>query len=96
MAMRVMTTNVLSADRAGGVGTSMASRWPLGEVREVDLPFTDRTGDFPWAAAVVAEVLTEDSPLRRIGAGPGGTKGRLPVAAWLIRAGPIAREPRTG
>ena len=42
-----MTTNVLSADRAGGVGTAMASRRPLGEVREVDLHITDHTGDFP-------------------------------------------------
>ena len=42
---------------ADGVGAALASRWPLGEVGEVDLHVTDRTAGFPWAAAVVAEVL---------------------------------------
>lgn len=42
---------------ADGVGAALASRWPLGEVNETDLHVTDRTADFPWAAAVVAEVL---------------------------------------
>jgi endonuclease/exonuclease/phosphatase family metal-dependent hydrolase len=42
---------------ADGVGAALASCWPLGEVAEVDLHVTDRTWDFPWAAAVVAEVL---------------------------------------
>jgi endonuclease/exonuclease/phosphatase family metal-dependent hydrolase len=39
-----------------GVGAVLASRWPLGEVREVDLRLTPRTADFPWCAAVLAEV----------------------------------------
>ena len=46
-----------SRKSAGGVGAALASRWPLGEVSEIDLHVTDRTDDFPWAAAVVAEVL---------------------------------------
>lgn len=32
---------------------AVASRWPLGEVREVDLHVTPRTADFPCAALVV-------------------------------------------
>jgi endonuclease/exonuclease/phosphatase family metal-dependent hydrolase len=40
-----------------GVGAVLASRWPLGEVREVDLRLTPRAADFPWCAAVLAEVL---------------------------------------
>ena len=42
---------------ADGVGAAMVSRWPLGTVQEVDLHVTGRTADFPWCAAVVAEVL---------------------------------------
>jgi endonuclease/exonuclease/phosphatase family metal-dependent hydrolase len=45
---------------ADGVGAALASRWPLGEIHEVDLHVTDRTGDFPWAAAVITEVLAPD------------------------------------
>jgi endonuclease/exonuclease/phosphatase family metal-dependent hydrolase len=40
-----------------GVGAALASRWPLGTVREIDLHVTDRTAGFPWSAAVVAEVI---------------------------------------
>ena len=40
-----------------GVGAVLASRWPLGEVREIDLRLTPRVADFPWCAAVLAEVL---------------------------------------
>jgi endonuclease/exonuclease/phosphatase family metal-dependent hydrolase len=43
-----------SADRVGAV---LASRWPFGSVREVDLHVTERVDDLPWAAAVTAEVL---------------------------------------
>jgi endonuclease/exonuclease/phosphatase family metal-dependent hydrolase len=40
----------------GGVGAALASRWPIGVVREVDLHVVSRV-DPPWAAAVVvAEV----------------------------------------
>jgi endonuclease/exonuclease/phosphatase family metal-dependent hydrolase len=37
-------------------GASIASRWPLGEVHEVDLHLTPRTADFP-CTTLVAEVL---------------------------------------
>jgi endonuclease/exonuclease/phosphatase family metal-dependent hydrolase len=40
-----------------GSGISIASRWPLGEVEEVDLHVTDRTTDF-WCSALIAEVRT--------------------------------------
>jgi endonuclease/exonuclease/phosphatase family metal-dependent hydrolase len=40
-------------------GASIASRWPLGEVREVDLNVTPRTADFP-CTTIVAEVLAPD------------------------------------
>jgi endonuclease/exonuclease/phosphatase family metal-dependent hydrolase len=46
-----------SGRAADGVGAAMTSRWPLGTVQEVDLHVTGRTADFPWCAAVVAEVL---------------------------------------
>ena len=39
-----------------GMGISIASRWPLGEVQEVDLHVTPRTGNFP-CGTLVAEVL---------------------------------------
>jgi endonuclease/exonuclease/phosphatase family metal-dependent hydrolase len=45
-----------SARSADGVGAVLASRWPLGQAREVDLHVTTRVDDLPWAAAVVAEV----------------------------------------
>jgi endonuclease/exonuclease/phosphatase family metal-dependent hydrolase len=41
---------------ADGQGVSIASRWPLGEVREVDLDVTSRTADFA-CTALVAEVV---------------------------------------
>jgi endonuclease/exonuclease/phosphatase family metal-dependent hydrolase len=41
---------------ADGSGASIASRWPLGEVHEVDLHLTPRTADFP-CTTLVAEVL---------------------------------------
>ena len=50
---RTAPHSVRSAD---GVGAVLASRWPFGAVREVDLRVTPRV-DLPWAAAVVAEVL---------------------------------------
>ena len=40
----------------GNYAASIASRWPLGEVREVDLHVTLRTEDYP-CAAIAAEVL---------------------------------------
>lgn len=40
-----------------GVGAAVASRWPLGQIREVDLHVTSRTAALPWCAAVVVEVL---------------------------------------
>ena len=39
-----------------GSGTSIASRWPLDEVREVDQHVTARTGEFP-CTTLVAEVI---------------------------------------
>jgi endonuclease/exonuclease/phosphatase family metal-dependent hydrolase len=38
----------------GGVGAALASRWPIGVVREIDLHVASRV-DLPWAAAA-AEV----------------------------------------
>jgi endonuclease/exonuclease/phosphatase family metal-dependent hydrolase len=49
-----------SGRSADGVGAALASRRPLGAVREVDLHVTDRV-TLPWSAAVVAEV--EASPV---------------------------------
>ncbi len=37
------------------MGISIASRWPLGDVKEIDLQVTPRTANFP-AAALIAEV----------------------------------------
>jgi endonuclease/exonuclease/phosphatase family metal-dependent hydrolase len=45
-----------SARSDDGVGAVLASRWPLGEVGEIDLRVTSRVEGLPWAAAVVAEV----------------------------------------
>jgi len=39
-----------------GQGVSIASRWPLGSVREVDLDVTSRSGDFAHTT-LIAEVL---------------------------------------
>jgi endonuclease/exonuclease/phosphatase family metal-dependent hydrolase len=44
---------------ADGQGISIASRWPLGEVREVDLNVTPRTADFA-CTTLVAEILAPD------------------------------------
>jgi endonuclease/exonuclease/phosphatase family metal-dependent hydrolase len=49
-----------SGRSADGVGAVLASRFPLGTVREVDLHVTPRTAGFPWSAAVVAEVIAPD------------------------------------
>jgi endonuclease/exonuclease/phosphatase family metal-dependent hydrolase len=38
-----------------GIGISIASRWPLGEVHELDLHLTPRTADFP-CTTLLAEV----------------------------------------
>src|SRR6266567_4232335 len=43
-----------------GMGISIASCWPLGEVRELDLHVTPRTVDFP-CTTLVAEVFAPDS-----------------------------------
>jgi endonuclease/exonuclease/phosphatase family metal-dependent hydrolase len=42
-----------------GQGISIASRWPLGEVRELDLHLTPRTADFA-CATLVAEVMAPE------------------------------------
>jgi endonuclease/exonuclease/phosphatase family metal-dependent hydrolase len=42
-----------------GQGISIASRWPIGEVREVDLNVTPRTGDFAHTT-LIAEILAPD------------------------------------
>ena len=44
------------ARAADGMGVSIASRWPLGEVHEVDLHVTARTADFP-CVTLIAEIL---------------------------------------
>lgn len=44
---------------ADGSGISIASRWPLGAVREIDLQVNARTADFP-ASALVADVRWPD------------------------------------
>ena len=41
------------------MGISIASRWPLGDVQEVDLSVTPRTAGFP-CAALMAEVIGPD------------------------------------
>lgn len=50
-------------DRQGdpeeGQGISLASRWPLGDVRDVDLHVTPRIADFA-CATLVAEILAPD------------------------------------
>jgi len=47
------------SDVEAGQGISIASRWPLGEVRELDLHLTPRTADFA-RATLVAEVLAPE------------------------------------
>jgi endonuclease/exonuclease/phosphatase family metal-dependent hydrolase len=43
----------------GNHGASIASRWPLGEVREADLHLPPRTGDYP-CGTLAAEVLAPE------------------------------------
>jgi endonuclease/exonuclease/phosphatase family metal-dependent hydrolase len=43
----------------GNNGASIASRWPTGEVREVNLHLTPRTGDYP-CGTLAAEILAPD------------------------------------
>ena len=49
-------------DVEAGQGISIASRWPVGEVREVDLKVTPRTHDFA-CSALVALIETPVEPL---------------------------------
>jgi endonuclease/exonuclease/phosphatase family metal-dependent hydrolase len=42
-----------------GNGIGIASRWPVGEVREVNLHLTPRTADFP-CATLIAEIFAPD------------------------------------
>jgi hypothetical protein len=42
-----------------GMGISIATRWPLGEVQEVDLNVTPRTAGFP-CTTLVAEVIAPE------------------------------------
>lgn len=51
-----------SARSPDAVGAVLASRWPLGAVRELDLHVTGRV-DLPWSAALVAEVDAPAGPL---------------------------------
>jgi len=55
-----------SGDRAvpAGQGITTASRWPIGDVMEVDLHVTDRTGEF-GCACLVTEILAPD-PIGRV------------------------------
>ena len=43
----------------GNHGASIASRWPIGEVREANLHLTPRTGDYP-CGALAAEILAPE------------------------------------
>ncbi len=43
--------------RDDGLGATLASRWPLGAVHEVDGRVTERAAGFPWGGTLVAEVL---------------------------------------
>ena len=52
-----------SGRSADGVGAVLACRWPLDDVREVDLRVTPRASDFPWCAAVLASVRAPVGPL---------------------------------
>src|SRR5687768_8130693 len=40
-----------------GSGAALASRWPIGDVHELDGRMTTRAHDLPWSGTVVAEVL---------------------------------------
>jgi endonuclease/exonuclease/phosphatase family metal-dependent hydrolase len=40
-----------------GVGACLASRWPVGEVRTLDLHVVPEASGLPWAATVAVEVL---------------------------------------
>ncbi len=42
---------------SNGVGACLASRWPLGEVRTLDLYAAPEVTGLPWAATVAVEVL---------------------------------------
>jgi endonuclease/exonuclease/phosphatase family metal-dependent hydrolase len=44
-----------SARSGDGVGAALASRWPVGEIREIDLHVTPRV-TLPWAAATLVEI----------------------------------------
>lgn len=58
-------------DVEDGQGLSIASRWPLGEVRELDLHVTHRTADFA-CGALAAEIRAPDpvGPLLFVAYGP--------------------------
>lgn len=66
-----------SARSPDGVGASIASRWPLGDVHEVDLRVTPRTAD-SLGTTLVAEVLAPDpiGPLLFLAANPSWEMGR--------------------
>lgn len=49
-----------TARHADGMGVSIASRWPIGEVRELDLHLTPRTGEFP-CTTLAAEIAGSDT-----------------------------------
>lgn len=43
-----------------GSGAALASRWPIGDVHELDGRMTTRAHDLPWSGTVVAEVLAPE------------------------------------
>ena len=55
----------------GNRGASIASRWPIGEVREADLHLTPRTADYP-CGTLAAEVLAPEpvGPMLFVAHGP--------------------------
>jgi len=65
-----------TAREADGTGVSIASRWPVGEVHEVDLRVTARTADFQ-GTTLLAEILAPDTigPLLFVAANPSWQMG---------------------
>jgi hypothetical protein len=85
-----------------GQGVTTASRWPFGEVIELDLDVTDRTGDFA-ATSLITEVLAPP-PLGRVwlvnvrAREPEQRLLRLAVPAHRLHHGPLrpGRRPHAG
>jgi endonuclease/exonuclease/phosphatase family metal-dependent hydrolase len=82
---------------ADGAGAAIASRWPIGEVHEIDGRVTPRAGDLSWSGTVVAEVLAptpflvvHHKPLHRLD-GEREREMQAVAAARLVEA--VAPDP---